>query len=277
MTALTHLETFVEVAGCGSFAEAARRLGLPRSTVTARVKALEEELGVALFRRTTRQVRLTQEGEDYLSSVGPAMKQLAEAGERLRSAQAPQGLVRLSVPVDLPLEPLAAAMKDFNDRYPQVEIEVHISDRPVDLTGERFDFALRGNRAASENVIIRKIASSPLVAVACARLAAQQAFDTLLREGRVLDPAGALGGVEMAPARFRTRNLQLVRALVLSGDVAGILPRSLCEDGLHGGALAELECRRSLPELPLYAVLPSRRFVPNRVRLLVDHLARVFA
>jgi len=279
MTALSHLETFVEVAGRGSFAEAARRLGLPRSTVTARIKALEEDLGVALFRRTTRQVRLTQEGETYLSSVAPAMKQLEEAGERLRSAQAPQGLVRLSVPVDIPLERLAAAMKDFNVRYPKVQIEVHISDRPVDLTGERFDFALRGNRAASDNVVIRKIASSPLIAVGPPDLVTGSSFDRLVREGRVLDPAGALAQDvnSSAPAMFRTRNMQLVRALVLSGDVAAILPRSICADALEAGALLEMKCPLTLPDLPLYLVLPSRRFIPNRVRLLVDHLVEVFS
>jgi len=279
MTTLTHLETFIEVAGSGSFAEAARRLKVPRSTVTARVKALEEDLGVVLFRRTTRQVRLTQEGEAYLSGVGPAMKQLEEAGERLRSAQAPQGLVRLSVPVDLPLERLASAFKDFNSQYPEVQIEVHISDRPVDLTGERFDFALRGNRAASENVVIRKIASSPMLAVAPPVLVAGKSFETLAREGRVLDPAGVLehAGTAPVPAIFRTRNLQLARALVLTGGVAAILPRSLCEDALDAGALAELNCPQSLPDLPLYLVLPSRKFIPGRVRLLVEHLAEVFA
>jgi DNA-binding transcriptional LysR family regulator len=279
MTALTHLETFVEVASHGSFAGAARGLGLPRSTVTARIKALEEDLGVALFRRTTRQVRLTQEGEAYLASVEPAMKQLEDAGERLRSAQAPQGLVRLSVPVDLPFDRLAGAMKDFNALYPAVQIEVHISDRPVELTGERFDFALRGNRAASENVVIRKIASSSMIAVAGPDLAAGHSFEALHRDGRLLDPAGALGdtGERKVPPVFRTRNLQLVRALVLSGDVAAILPRSICEDSLVAGNLRELECRQPLPDLPLYLVLPSRRFIPNRVRLLMDHLAEVFS
>ncbi|MBN9671774.1 LysR family transcriptional regulator [Roseibium aggregatum] len=278
MTALSHLETFIEVAASGSFAGASRHLGLPRSTVTARIKSLEEELGVALFQRTTRQVRLTPEGESYLSKVQPAMVELKEAGEQLKSALAPQGLVRLSVPVDLPLDKMADAMTSFNARYPDVRIEVHISDRPVDLTGERFDFALRGNRAASENVVVRKIASSPLLPVARPELLAGASFDALLAEGRVLDPAGAMGETECSgsTAVFRTRNLQLVRALVLTGSVAAVLPRSMCEDLLETGELVETGYPAPLPDLSLYAVLPSRRFVPKRVRLLVDHLAKVF-
>ncbi|UES54729.1 LysR family transcriptional regulator [Roseibium aggregatum] len=278
MTTLAHLETFVEVASLGSFAAAARQLDLPRSTVTARIKALEEELGVALFQRTTRQVRLTVEGEAYREKVQPALRDLEEAGEQLKSAQAPQGMVRMSVPVDLPLDVLAEAMASFNLRYPEVRVEVHVSDRPVDLTGERFDFALRGNRVASESVIVRKIASSFLVLVARPELLEETVYDHLLKSGRVIDPAEVLeeagqgGGVPV----YRTRNLQLALALVLNGGVAGILPKSMCAEFLADGRLAEAACPVDLPELPLFAVLPSRRFIPKRVRLLVDHLASAF-
>ncbi|WP_428674919.1 LysR family transcriptional regulator [Roseibium sp.] len=274
MTTLAHLETFAEVAACGSFAAAARLLGLPRSTVTARIKALEEDLGVALFRRTTRQVRLTVEGEAYRARVLPALKDLAEAGEQIKTAQTPRGLVRLSVPVDLPLDRMAEAMTSFNARYPDVRIEVHVSDRPVDLTGERFDFALRGNRVASENVVVRKIASGPLISVVHSNHPPEETFETIFRDGRLLDPAGALDETDLegGPSTFTTRNLQLARALVLAGKVAAILPRAMCADLLASGLLKELECPISLPDLPLFAVLPSRRFVPKRVRLLLDHL-----
>ncbi|GAB2203441.1 LysR family transcriptional regulator [Roseibium sp. ROS1] len=278
MTTLAHLETFVEVASLGSFAAAARQLDLPRSTVTARIKALEEELGVALFQRTTRQVRLTVEGEAYREKVQPALRDLEEAGEQLKSAQVPQGMVRVSVPVDLPLDVLAEAMASFNLRYPEVRIEVHVSDRPVDLTGERFDFALRGNRVASESVIVRKIASSFLVLVARPELMEEASFGELLKSGRVIDPAEVLeeaGQGGGAPV-YRTRNLQLALALVLNGGVAGILPKSMCAEFLADGRLAEAACPVDLPELPLFAVLPSRRFIPKRVRLLVDHLSSAF-
>ncbi|MEE4014381.1 LysR family transcriptional regulator [Roseibium sp. FZY0029] len=278
MTTLAHLETFVEVASLGSFAAAARQLDLPRSTVTARIKTLEEELGVALFRRTTRQVRLTVEGEAYREKVQPALRALEEAGEQLKSAQAPQGIVRVSVPVDLPLDVLAEAMASFNERFPDVQIDVHVSDRPVDLTAERFDFALRGNRVALESVIVRKIASSPMVLVACPDLLEGATFDDLLTSGRVIDPAEILmqAGKEGGVPLYRTRNLQLARALVLKGSVAGILPKSMCVESLADGHIRKAPCPVDLPELPLFAVLPSRRFIPKRVRLLVDHLASAF-
>lgn len=276
MTTLSHLETFLEVASRGSFASAARGLGLPKSTVTARVRALEDELGVALFRRTTRQVQLTPEGETYLSRVGPATRQLEEAAELLKSAQTPEGDVRLSVPVDLPLDLLANAISAFRVSYPKVSIDVHISDRPVDLTAERFDFALRGNRVTSENVIVRKIAASPMTVVARPDFFAAAPFETLIAEGKVLDPAGSLDNAlpKTAAQAFKTRNLQLARELVLVSDVAAVLPRPFCKELLTSGRLAELDARPALPDLPLYVVLPERRLLPTRVRLLVDHLAR---
>lgn len=280
MTTLSHLQTFLEVATRGSFASAARGLGLPKSTVTARIRALEEELGVALFRRTTRQVQLTPEGESYLSRVGPATRQLEEAAELLKSAQAPEGDVRLSVPVDLPLDMLASAISAFRATYPKVSIDVHISDRPVDLTAERFDFALRGNRVTAENVIVRRIAASPMTIVARPGLFATSTFESLVSDGKVLDPAGLLAGSlgsalpKPAALAFKTRNLQLARELVLVSDVAGVLPRPFCKALLTNGRLAELDARPALPDLPLYVVLPGRRLLPTRVRLLVDHLAR---
>lgn len=279
MTTLSHLETFLEVANRGSFASAARGLGLPKSTVTARVRALEDELGVALFRRTTRQVQLTPEGETYFSRVGPATRQLEEAAELLKSAQTPEGEVRLSVPVDLPLDMLAGALSAFRVSYPKVSIDVHISDRPVDLTAERFDFALRGNRVTSENVVVRKIAASPMTVVGRPDLFANSSFARLVSDGKVLDPAGSLASdlPKTAALAFKTRNLQLARELVLVSDVAAVLPRPFCKELLASGRLAELDARPALPDLPLYVVLPERRLLPTRVRLLVDHLARSLA
>jgi DNA-binding transcriptional LysR family regulator len=106
----------------------------------------------------------------------------------------------------------------------------------------------------------------------------EETFDDLLTSGRVIDPAEVLmqAGQEGGIPLYRTRNLQLVGALVLKGRVAGILPKSMCVESLADGHIVEALCPVDLPELPLFAVLPSRRFIPKRVRLLVDHLASAF-
>ena len=275
MTNLTHLESFVEVAIRGSFASAARYQNLPRSTVTARVKALESALGVVLFQRTTRQVRLTAEGESYLAKVQPALSVLEEAGEDLKASQTPSGLVRMTVPVDLPAGQLAEVLARFQVDFPFVELEVHISDRVVDVIGERFDLALRGNRVEDENVIIRKVGASRQIVVARPDVAECRTVKELARLGRVLDNAKVLEetfGFQVKPSGFKTSNKQLAKQIVLNSNVAAVLPRVICEEELETGNLREIGDDLVLPDLPLFVVLPSARFVPKRVRLLVDYL-----
>lgn len=279
MTTLDHLETFVEVALSGSFAEVARKLSVPRSTVTARVKALENDLAVALFHRTTRQVRLTAEGEQYLADVQPALRSLMAAGEGLKSKQSPKGTVRMTVPVDLAQPGFAKALSEFQSRYAEIELQIHVSDQPVDLIREGFDLALRGYRVEQDQAVVRKIASNTLVIVARPEVVQDGSFKPLLAAGAVLDPIGALGTEQRrlpTAARIRTRNFQMARELARTMDVAAVLPRALCSREISSGTFIELETDLELPDIPLFLVLPTGRHVPNRVRLLVDHLVQAF-
>ena len=114
MNSFLHLRTFVEVASTGSFAATARAMGLPRSTVTARIKALEDQLGAALFQRTTRSVRLTSEGETYLSRVRPALEEVAAATEDFSVDRPPKGPIRISIPVDIPAANMAEILSQLS-------------------------------------------------------------------------------------------------------------------------------------------------------------------
>ncbi len=276
MTTLSHFETFVEVAQSGSFAAAARTLALPRSTITARIKALESALGTALFHRTTRQVRLTADGQTYLAQVQPALAALAAAGENLKSSQVPKGLVRMSVPVDLVQPSFARALSSFQELYPEVLLDVHVSDQTVDLVRDGFDLALRGLRVTTDNAVMRKIASNRMVAVARPDVAARSGFEDLMKAGSVMDPIGAFEEASAKPFGFKTRNFQLAKEMLLATDSAGLLPRAICADELASGDLVELPVDIELPEIPLFVVLPSGRHVSKRVRLFVDHLVSAF-
>ncbi|QDG75803.1 LysR family transcriptional regulator [Labrenzia sp. PHM005] len=276
MTTLSHFETFVEVAQSGSFAAAARTLALPRSTITARIKTLESALGTALFHRTTRQVRLTADGQTYLAQVQPALAALAAAGENLKSSQVPKGLVRMSVPVDLVQPLFARALSGFQEQYPEVQLDVHVSDQTVDLVRDGFDLALRGLRVTTDNAVMRKIASNRMVAVARPDVAARDGFEGLMEAGAVLDPIGALAETSAKLFGLKTRNFQLAKELLLTMDIAGLLPRAICADELACGDLVELTVDIELPEIPLFVVLPTGRHVPKRVRLFVDHLVSAF-
>jgi len=276
MTTLSHFETFVEVAQSGSFAAAARTLALPRSTITARIKALESALGTALFHRTTRQVRLTADGQTYLAQVQPALAALAAAGENLKSSKVPKGLVRMSVPVDLVQPSFARALSTFQEQYPEVLLDVHVSDQTVDLVRDGFDLALRGLRVTTDNAVMRKVASNRMVAVARPDVAARSGFEDLMEAGAVLDPIGALAETSAKPFGLKTRNFQLAKEMLLKTDIAGLLPRAICADELASRDLVELPVDIELPEIPLFVVLPTGRHVPKRVRLFVDHLVSAF-
>src|SRR5215207_268819 len=141
---LNLLRSFAAVHGAGSFSAAAAQLGVPRSTVSRAVLALEAELGQQLFQRTTRRVTTTRVGLSLFDRVAPQLESLAGALSDLPEAgQEPAGLLRLSATADLGSMVLAEAATRFTQRYPRAEIEVALTDRLVDLVREGFDLALR--------------------------------------------------------------------------------------------------------------------------------------
>jgi DNA-binding transcriptional LysR family regulator len=119
MTNITQLQTFIDVARLNSFAEAAAHLSIPRSTVTARVQALEERLGVQLLHRTTRRVSLTLEGERFLQQCEPALEALLQAESDLLENDELSGNIRLSVPTDYPAETLETMLSSFSELHPK--------------------------------------------------------------------------------------------------------------------------------------------------------------
>ncbi len=150
---------FAAVVESGSFAAAARELGLPRSTVSARVAALEARLGVRLLRRSTRSVALTDDGEAWYASVGGAIATLREAERRgLPGARALSGTIRLSAPLDFPEALLAEAIATFLAAHPHVRIDVHLGNEVVDFVSGNVDLAIRGGAPGGNEAVARRIA-----------------------------------------------------------------------------------------------------------------------
>lgn len=269
MAHLSQIETFVEVARAKSFAAAARRLSAPRSTVAARVKALEERLGARLLHRSTRRVALTDEGERYYASCETALTALREAEQAIAPASEPQGVIRLSAPVDFPKPLLSRLLLGFSERHPAVSFVVDIDDKPADLIGENVDVALRGRDPGQVGLVARKIGAHRMV---CVRAAGRPAVGP---SGRgVLDPARLLTARSAfgVPARIETGNFELAKQLALASDVAALLPAALCVEEIAAGRLEEVDPAMARPDLPLFVVLPSKRLMPARVRAFVDFL-----
>jgi len=270
MPDLLQIETFLEVSRCLSFAEASRRLGLPRSTVTARVGALEARLNCRLLHRTTRTVSLTEEGRAYAARCAEAIDVLRQAEDDLALPSAPSGTIRLSVPLDFPKKQLARCLAGFCRQYPAVALEVDVSDVPVDFLKDNIDVALRGGAPGASDLVARRIGA--------ARMALFSGSPEDLRgEGLdhrfLFDPTGShpRGNYEAPPVR--TRNFELAKALAREMGGLVFLPEATCIDDEEAGRLFRLPGGDRPDDLPLFLVLPTRKHVPMRVRTFVDYLA----
>jgi len=287
---LDAIHAFVAVARAGGFAAAGRQLRVPRSTLSRQIQRLEEELGVRLMERTTRSVRLTEAGESYFHRCGHALDLLDAANHGARAAGVqPKGTLRVSAPIDVARDVLAGMLPDFRRRYPDIELAFEISQRQVDLVAEGFDLALRGGeRLRDSSLVARKLATPVFGLFASpAYLAARGVPETpadLARHDLIAfaTPAGPIpwrlvgpdGEVEIAPrAWLRANELGLLRAAIAGGLGIGLAEPLTSSLHVREGSLHPVLAEYSMHGGTLYAVYPSARRVPPKVRVFVDLLA----
>lgn len=286
---LNQSRVFVEVVRAGGFAAAARRLGLPKSTVSARVQALEARLGAQLLKRSTRTIALTDEGRAYYDSVAGAIDTLVGA----EAAASPEtgvlsGKIRFTAPLEFPREALTRAIAGFAERHPRVQFEIQMTNQPLDLVADNIDLALRGGNPGGAGLIVRKVGqiawalyASPLYLERNgrpARLADLADHDVLLftspSRSRVLRAAEPLDGI--AP-RIASDNLALLRRLALAGAGVAAFPRPLVAGDVEAGRLEPVLPQWQGETSQLHLVFPSRRDITPRVRAFADHLAEALA
>src|SRR5688572_7199212 len=155
---LNEISVFLKVVQAGSFTQAAAQLGIPNSTASARVSALERRLGVTLLQRTTRKLRLTEAGETYFRRAAQGLEQIVEAETEVSASQrAPQGMLRVTAPIDLGATCLAGLISAFREKYPAVSVELVFTDRFVDLVAEGVDVAVRAGKLRDSALIARKV------------------------------------------------------------------------------------------------------------------------
>ncbi|MEH6401997.1 MAG: LysR family transcriptional regulator [Sneathiella sp.] len=276
MNNLSQIQTFLEVARLSSFAKAARRLSLPRTTVTARVQALEERLNVRLFHRTTRAVSLTEEGRQYFASCENAVDILLQAEDALASSIEPTGPIRMSVPIDFPKAALADLLCKFQEEHPAITFTVDVSDGVVDLVGDNYDLVLRGRDPGTPGLVVRKIMSGKMAFFASPNWykPASKMAKNLLKLN-VLDPANILNKSSVYGNTFpsiQTENFMLAKSIALSSQYVALLPENLCLKEIEVGDLIKINSPINLAELPLYLVMPSRAYIPTRTRIFIDFL-----
>ena len=287
------LQAFVAVADLGSFSEASRKLRLAKSAVSRQVGALEASLGVRLLNRTTRALALTDEGRGYLERARRVLADLDEADLAVSVMRArPRGRLRVSAPMSFGFLHLMPALCDFLSGFPDVEVDIALNDRFVDLVEEGFDVAVRIAALADSSLIAKKLA--PARSVICASPAYLKAhgeprtpddlsghaclFNTNMpsaKEWRFRASDGSPWPVRVE-GRLSVNNGDALRVAALNGFGLVRLPTFIVGADLQSGALASVLDDYLEQGLVIHAVYPHARHLSPTVRAFVDYLAERF-
>ncbi|ARU05588.1 hypothetical protein CCO03_13640 [Comamonas serinivorans] len=283
------LQAFVAVVDQGSLVKAAEHLARPTAVVSRQLSALEAHLGTRLLQRTTRRQALTEAGQEYYQRATQILAELEEA-EAVVSQQTlrPEGLLRVAAPLSFGIHQLPGLLPELCERYPQLRLDIFVTDRVVDLLHDGIDLALRTHLEADENVVAREICRLPLVACAAPAYLARRGTP---RHPRELEAHQTLsytylsyqdrwtfsddvGNTQQAPIQptVRATTGDLLRPLASAGHGIVAVPRYIVQDLLDSGALQPVLAGWHLQPLPLYAVFPSRKFISAKVRVFVNHL-----
>jgi DNA-binding transcriptional LysR family regulator len=285
------LAMFAKVAEERSFAGAARTLGVSVATVSRAVARLEDRLGARLLNRTSRQLALTEFGQTIADSAMKVYREAeaAEGAAREMSAR-PRGLIRLSVPMSFGLRWVAPLLPAFFREYPEVSVDLHLTDAQVDLVGQGFDAALRIAVLPDSSLVARRLCPvSPLVVASPAflerhgtprhpsELAAHPCLGYAYRARsdvwRFTNHAGE--EVSIKPAGpLRVTNADALMPTVLDGLAIAEFPEFICADQVRDGSLVPILKDWTLPRGGLYFVTPSARARPAKIEALSEFFVR---
>ena len=295
-----HLHWLVVLAQQGSFTAAAERLGVSKAAMSQRVAELERVAGVALVRRTTRSVRLTEAGQRLVDDTRASFEQIAESFAQVRDlAGSPRGLLRVTAPVALARQQLVPLLADFLRQYPEVRLELDLSDRISSLATEGFDLAIRHTASPPDTHVAWTLCQTRSVLVATPaylrrsgmpQLPQELAGHNCLHYPRSQDrPAWTLERRDAAAQERVTvqvsgslaaNNSEALRDAALAGLGIALLPDFSAQASLRAGRLVEL-----LPDWTpvgsfagqLYAIRPYSAHVPRAVSALVAFLREQLA
>lgn len=293
MDRLAEMEAFVQVVDHGGFTEAGRKMGVSKSAVSKHVAALEARLTVRLLNRTTRRVSPTELGLAYYDRARVVLAGALEADSMVTAMQAtPTGSLRISAPVSFGIGQLSPAVARFLGAYPEVDIDMVLDDRFVELVAEGFDLAIRIGVLEDSSLKARKLAEARRLLAASpdylAAMGAPRSLDDLgahrllhysnLSTGNFWRLRGS-GGEERhirVGGRLTVNNGDSLMAAAEAGLGIALLPSFITGDALDAGRLVEVLPDRAPEILGVYALYPQGRFPQPKLRACVDFLAEHF-
>jgi len=286
---------FASVAELGSFSRAAERMGLPKSTVSRRLAALEHRLGERLLLRTTRRQSLTEFGLQLLEHARQVVSEVeAVAALSERRQATPSGRLRVSMPSDFANLLLAETLAAFIALYPAIQLELDLSPRRVDLLGEGFDVVLRiGKLPDDASLAARRLAVFSFGLYAAPSYLAEHGEpvdpDDLARHAaiRMLHANGEAAAWTLVqgeqrwqgvpPGRASANAPELLIKLACAGAGIAAVPDYFAQPDVHRGALRRVLPAWSLPSHTAWAVFPERKLMPVKTRVFIDMLQTALA
>lgn len=293
MDTLTRMRTFLQVADAGGFTAAAKAAGRSKALVSKYVSELEDELGVRLLNRTTRQISLTEAGEHYYRDSLDILGRIDDLMVQVQDTNAtPRGRLKVSLPRTMGDGSVGNALVEFAKAYPDVELSVSLDDRFVNLVEDGFDAAIRVANLEDSSLIARKIGTFKVVTCA--------APDVLASHGKPLVPQDlsdkpCIIDFNMRPrnswsflnegekisvpvkSRIEINSPNAVRAAALAGLGFARIPRIFINKDLEKGRLVEVLEGFVEEDRTVHVVYPHRRHLPNKTRVFVDFIADWFA
>lgn len=290
MNNFSDMEIFARVVTAGSMSAAGREMGLSPAVVSKRLRRLEDRLGTRLLQRTTRQIALTEAGQGYFERVVAILASVeeAEAFVSRRSALA-RGTLKVAAPTSFGRMHIAPHLGPFLENNPDLSVNLELSDEFVDIVGEGYDLAIRIAELSDSSLVARRLARNHRILCAAPQylekrgepksiddLAGHVCLAAANQDPWRLDgPDGPV--VIRATGRLATNSSEVVREALIAG--AGIALRSTWDVGeeLRDGRLKIiLPAYRASKHVGIYAVYPSRRFLPAKVRVFIDYLAHLY-
>jgi DNA-binding transcriptional LysR family regulator len=287
-------EIFVTVVAKGSFTAAADALDTSPANVTRYVNDLEAHLATRLLNRSSRQLSLTESGEALYERMRAILEDVTEAeAGAMSSTLSPRGRLRINAPVSFGVLHLAPLWPRFHEQYPDIELDIDLIDRVVDLIGEGYDLAIRISRAGSTAHVGRKLASSHNVVCASpdyiarhgmpmtpADLASHACIDYSYsatgNDWLLLDDTGKIHLTRVSGV-MHTNNGDTARHAALAGVGVIWQPTFLIGEDLRQGRLLPVLPGYHMPDIEVLAVYPSRRHLTAKVRVMIDFLVAAFA
>ena len=293
MDTLTRMRAFIDVVEAEGFSAAARKIGRSKALLSKYVRELEDELGALLLNRTTRQFSLTEAGHTYFKRASEIVREVDSLADAVRESSGDvRGRIKLSAPRTFGDAPIGQSLIDFALQHPDIVLEIRLDDRFVDLVEEGFDLAIRISRLENSSLIARRLA--PFTIRICgspdliAKRGAPQRPQDLAHLPCIIDTNGRwLSNWPFLGDNSETISVSVsgpievnsplaASAAALAGLGFAILPDFIAAPEIESGRLVSVLDGRMLPGGGIFAVYPHRRYLPAKVRVLVDFLVQWF-